>query len=118
MGRLAGAARLGVAAGAVAPFVLLAAFAWIGSRPASTAVEDGRFPIQRRPVAAARAALETTRLRNLAEAHRFATGSWPADPGELVQLGWLPSEALAGSGSGPYHYAEVEGGVVVLAPER
>ncbi len=48
----------------------------------------------------------------------FASGRWPRDLQQLVQRGWITAEALAGAGAGPYYFAETEGGVVVLAPER
>ncbi len=104
--------------GSLLPFVLLTGLAVLVSRPVTPPREPGHFPIAREPLSDARAASATQRMRNLAEAHRFASGRWPRDLQQLVQRGWITAEALAGAGSGPYYFAETEGGVVVLAPER
>jgi hypothetical protein len=113
---LAGSALLWVAA--LLPFVLLAGLALRVARPAQPPAGAAVLAIPREPLAEARAASATQRMRNLAEAHRFASGRWPRDLQQLVQRGWITAEALAGAGSGPYYFAETEGGVVVLAPER
>ncbi len=113
---LAGSALVWV--GGLLPFLLLAGLAFVLARPASPAAGGRDFPILRDPLAEARAAAATRRMRNLVEAHRFASGRWPRDLQQLAQRGWITPQALAGAGSGPYYFAETEGGVVVLAPER
>ena len=66
--------------------------------------------------AEAHVAFETRRLRNALEAWQFVKGE-PGDPAELVRAGWLPGDAVATGGSGPYHGAVQDGAGIVLAPE-
>ncbi len=102
--------------GAAAPFGVLALWAWLALVPGAAPPESGRFEVPRDALAAARASLATERIRNLAEAHRFATGAWPRDLRDLANGGWLGEDALAAADSDPYYFAEGEGGVLVLAP--
>jgi hypothetical protein len=68
--------------------------------------------------AMAREAFETRRLRNAAEAYRFARGRWPDGLAELAEAGWLSEDALAAARAAPYHVARREGALIVLAPEH
>jgi hypothetical protein len=67
------------------------------------------FPIARSPLAEARAASATRRVRHALEAVRFQTGAWPAS---------LDAGAMAAPGGRPYYYARRGDGALVLAPER
>ena len=111
---LQGATRVG----ALAPFLLLAVFAFLIARPPAAEPSHGPIVLDRDPAQAARSAFVTARLRNLSEVHRLATGQWPGSAEELVRKGWIEADALAAAGSGPYHWHHDGEDLFVLAPER
>ena len=61
---------------------------WPGSRSALPA--PASIGLAADPLAAARAAGAAQRMRNAAEAFRFAHGRWPRDAAELAADGWTP----------------------------
>ncbi|UCE85150.1 MAG: DUF4388 domain-containing protein [Deltaproteobacteria bacterium] len=102
------------------PFGLLLALAfsdlaggWIGGPRADAA----SFRIDRSPLAAARVAFETDRVRRALETYRFMTGAWPVELGELVDRGLLEPGALTPANGRPYYYAHRGEEVLLLAPE-
>jgi hypothetical protein len=99
-----------------APFLalwLVVTGIWLGGAgsPAGSSLE---VPAE----AIARAAFETRRIRNAADAYRFAKGRWPDDLAALVETGWLSEGSLAAPATAPYHVAHREGALIVLAPEH
>jgi len=105
-------------AAALLPFAFLFMMAWLPLTRASGVASGGLLSLDPGPQRRAEIAFETRRLRNLAEAYRFATGDWPAELGELEARGWLPSGALAAADEHPYYYARRGDAVLVLAPEQ
>lgn len=102
---------------AAIPFVLLVAVVWLTYRATPDASIAPGFAIARDPMTRVEQRFETLRLRNLAEAYRFATGAWPRDLAELARRGWVSQRALASRTAGPYYYVHREEGPIVLAPE-
>jgi hypothetical protein len=105
-------------AAALLPFAFLLLMSWLALARAGSVAPGGMSPLYRDPLRRAEIAFETRRLRNLAQAYRFATGEWPEGPGELAERGWLPAGALAGTEEHPYYYVRRGDGVLVLAPEQ
>lgn len=95
---------------AAIPFVVLVVVAGLAHR-GPPAAEPGLLGD---PLVAARAASEALRVRNAAEAFRFAEGRWPADLGELEARGLGP---MAGGEASPYLFDVDDGAPAVLAPE-
>jgi hypothetical protein len=104
-------------AAAALPCAFLLLMAWLATVGTGSAA-DGLNSLDRDPQRQAEIAFETRRLRNLAEAYRFATGDWPRGPEELAAQGWLPPGALAATDEHPYYYVRRGDGVLVLAPEQ
>jgi hypothetical protein len=102
--------RAALATAAPLALLLLVAAAALGGR-AEPQPPPG-FPIERSPLAAARAAHAARGLRHALAAERFATGSFPAS------LDALAGAAMASPGTRPYYYALRSDGAVLLAPER
>jgi len=96
---------------ALLPFVALALVAWLAQRAPAPRAPDLRAD----PLAAARAGSQALRLRNAAEAYRFAEGRWPSHLDELGARGWQ-GVPMAGESSSPYPVG-ISGGLSVLAPE-
>jgi hypothetical protein len=95
--------------------IVLALFQQPPARPPAAARLAERAVLER-----AASAFETRRLRNLADAHRYARGEWPAG---LTDLRRFFHEArrsvpLAPLDAGEYYFARRGDGFVVLAPER
>ena len=114
---LAAAGRGRLSWRAAAPFVALALIV------AAIHVGGGRAPAgpQSLEVATAeeaRRAYEVRRLRNAAEAYRFAFGRPPDDLAALGSAGWPTDDLLAAERAAPYHQARREGALIVLAPEH
>lgn len=97
---------------AVTPFVLLAAVAWLAQRAPAPSAPDLRGDLERAAVVHG----GTLRLRNAAEAFRFAQGRWPRDLGELAAAG-SDGAPLAGGAGSPYSLAVSGGETAVLAPD-
>ncbi|HVH06760.1 MAG TPA: DUF4388 domain-containing protein [Myxococcota bacterium] len=97
---------------AAIPFLVLLAVAWLAQR-APAPVAPGLLGD---PLVAARSASEALRLRNAAEAFRFAEGRWPADLGELTAA--AGAGPMAGGEASPYLVEVEDGSPAVLAPEH
>jgi hypothetical protein len=98
---------------AALPLAALALLAWLAHRPARTADALG---LGDDPLGAARAAFAMQRIRNAAEAFRFAEGRWPRDLDELRARGL--AAAMASPADDPYSMRADGSGFAVLAPER
>lgn len=98
---------------ALAALAALAVWVHLGDPPPSPA----RPALAPTPLEAARVRFDTQRMRNLAEAYRFARGEWPSEPDALRR--WVESRhpSLAPE-ERPYYYAKSEEGVLILAPEH
>jgi hypothetical protein len=102
------------AVAALLPLAALALVAGLAQRtPAPEAAGLGADPL-----AAARAAGAAQRMRNAAEAFRFAHGRWPRDLAELAAEGWTGDPAMAGDLPSPYSVEGRGAGLAVLAPEH
>ena len=99
---------------AVLPLAALALVAALAQRAPAPA-EGG---LAADPLAAARAAGAAQRMRNAAEAFRFAHGRWPRDLAELAAEGWTADSAMAGGAASPYSLEGRGDGLAVLAPEH
>jgi hypothetical protein len=100
------------------PLVLLAGLALVAPRASGPAAPEGAFAIRRAPLADARAAFATERVRKAVEAWRFAHGVWPERLEDVVAAGLLPRAALTPSDGQPYYYARLGDEAVLLAPPR
>jgi hypothetical protein len=105
-------------AATVLPFAFLLLMAWLAPGRGGSVAADRPNSLDRDPQRHAEIAFETRRLRNLAEAYRFATGDWPRGLEDIAAQGWLPSGALAANDEHPYYYVRRGDGVLVLAPEQ
>ena len=74
--------------------------------------------LRREAMQSLRADYSARRVRHAVETHRFVTGRWPGQIGELESGGTLPPGSLAGAGARPYYYEQRDDGVLLLAPER
>ena len=101
---------------AVAAVLSLAALALVAGL-AQRAPAPASIGLAADPLAAARAAGAAQRMRNAAEAFRFAHGRWPRDLAELTADGWTPDPAMAGDLASPYSLEGRDAGSGVLAPE-
>jgi hypothetical protein len=77
-----------------------------------------RFPVHRSPLEDVREEYAARGVRNGLESFRFMEGRWPRRLGELEALGLLDGGRLASRQARPYYYRQVDGGVLLLAPER
>jgi hypothetical protein len=100
------------------PFAFLSLIAWLAISRVGPPAAGELDSLDRDPQRQAEIAFETRRLRNLAEAYRFATGDWPRRLEDLAAQGWLPPGALAAADEHPYYYVRRGDGVLVLAPEQ
>lgn len=113
--RLALVKRVGATA---LPLALLALVAMSVDPAPAELVPEGAFPIQRESLASVEEAQRTRRLRRAVDAYRMAFGRWPAGVADLTRAGLLPEESLAAPAGRPYYSLRLDGGLVVLAPER
>ena len=105
---------------AAAPWLLLAVVALAASRSEPPRIAPSSSLRERAILHAARTSFETLRVRNLAEAYRYARGDWP---GGMTDLRRFFHEArrhqpLAPLAPHEYHVARRGDGFVVLAPEE
>jgi hypothetical protein len=105
-------------AAAAVPFAFLFFAAWLAISRVGFAAAEEPNSLDRDPQRQAEMAFATRRLRNMAEAYRFATGDWPRALEDIAAQGWLPSGALAGADEHPYYYVRRGNEVLVLAPEQ
>jgi hypothetical protein len=103
---------------AALPLVLLAALAFLPSLAAGPAAPADTFAVRRAPLADARAAFASERVRKALEAWRFAHGAWPESLAQLADAGLLPPGALTAADGRPYYYARMGDEAVLLAPPR
>jgi hypothetical protein len=103
---------------ALLPLVLLAALA-VTALPAP-ARRDPRagYPLGGDPLAQARSAYETERVRKALEAFHFQNGHWPDTLDELVADGFLEASALTTSAGRPYYYERRGDATALLAPRH
>ena len=76
------------------------------------------MPIESSAFDAATESFAARRVRHALEVYRFTWGRWPRDLSELRAEGLLDNHALAFAAGRPYYYAQGDGAVVLLAPER
>jgi hypothetical protein len=102
---------------ALVPLALLLAMAVAVNRGGAAGGADG-FPVPRSPLEDAREAYAARGVRNGLESYRFMEGRWPRRLRELEALGLVEGGRLASHEGPPYYYRQVDGGVLLLAPER
>lgn len=110
------ASRSWLAAGL--PLALLAALALGSALAGGTDAPLDAFSVRRAPLADARTAFATERVRKALEAWRFAHGAWPESLDRLAEAGFLPRGALTAADGRPYYYARLGDEAVLLAPSR
>jgi hypothetical protein len=100
------------------PLVILAALAFGAPRAGGPSAPDDAFLLGRAPLADARAAFATERVRRALEAWRFTHGAWPERLEQLVEDGLLPRDALTPAEADAYYYERLGEEAVLLAPPR
>ena len=110
-------ARLRSLTAALLPVVLLGLAAWRVGEPVFPPSRAGGVPVVARPFERAVAELETLRLRNALDAHRYLWAAWPETLAGLERTGWGGSRALAAPGADTYYYAQRADGLLLLPPD-
>lgn len=103
---------------AALPLLLLASLAVTALPGSESHGSESGYALQVAPLARARSAYETARVRKALEAYHFSNGRWPDSLDDLVSEGFLEVSALTPSGGRPYYYGRREGAGVLLAPRH
>ena len=105
---------------ALLPWLLLAAIVFQLARPQAPLPHGATTLAQRALLHEAEASFETLRLRNLADAYRYARGAWPAGLNDLRRffLEARRQQALAPLDPREYYFAQRGDSFLVLAPEE
>jgi hypothetical protein len=105
---------------ALLPWVLLGAVALLASRGEPPRAAEAAGLRERAILHAARTSFETLRVRNLAEAYRYARGEWPGGMTDLRRffLEARRHQPLAPLAPHEYYVARRGDGFLVLAPEE
>ena len=110
--------RMRSALAAVLPLLLLASLAATVLLAPKVGDLEAGYQLQSGPLARARSAYETERVRKALEAYQFSNGRWPDSLDELVSDGFLEASALTPSAGRPYYYGRREDAAVLLAPRH
>jgi hypothetical protein len=105
---------------AVVPWLLLGAVVFAASQSAAPRPTSRSTLTERAFVRAAGASFETLRLRNLADAYRYARGEWPGGMTDLRRFfhDARRRQPLAPLDPREYYVAQRGDSIVVLAPEE
>lgn len=103
---------------AVLPMLLLASLAVTALPGVENRGPESGYALQVAPLARARSAYETARVRKALEAYHFSNGRWPDSLDDLVSDGFLDASALTPSAGRPYYYGRWEDTGVLLAPRH
>ena len=105
---------------AVLPWLLLGSLAFAASQRGAPRLAQPAGLAEQAALRAAEASFETLRLRNLAEAYRYAHGAWPAGMTDLRRFYHAArrQQPLAPLDPREYHLAQRGDSFLVLAPEE